>query len=309
VLPNGGPGLNDAPLEGGLDAPAIAAALSTGELDAVYLLGVDPLRDLPDRAAWEDALEHATTVIVHAAFLSDTIREHANVVFPSESAAEKEGTVTHPDGRIQRLRPAIARQGEVRAEWSVLSEIATRLGAGRGALSGAAASAALFDAVPFYNDLTLAELAGHGVRWPARPQAAALAPGGAKAREPRPAPAPRRGRLVLGTHRSVWAAPEVEASPALQFLRARQRVEVNPADAARLALQHGARMLVLDETGASVQAEVALRDATPAGTAFLERGLAEHGANALRGQTVTIVPVPEPEPEEEPEAEVEEALA
>ena len=309
VLPNGGPGLADAPLGGGLDAPAIAAALSAGELAAVYLLGVDPLRDLPDRAAWEDALEHATTVIVHAAFLSDTIREHANVVFPSESAAEKEGTVTHPDGRVQRLRPAIARQGEVRAEWSVLSELATRLGAGRGALSGAAASAALFEAVPFYNGLTLAELAGHGVRWPERPQAAALAAGGAAPREPRPSPRPRRRRLRLGTHRSIWASPEVEASPALQFLRARQRVEVNPADAAVLRLAHGTTMLVLDETGASVQAEVVLRDATPAGTAFLERGLAEHGANELRGQTVTIVPIPEPEPEPDPAAEVQEALA
>ena len=84
---------------------------------------------------------------------------------------------------------------------------------------------------------------------------------------------------------------------------------MGPADAARLRLRHGAQMLVLDETGASVVAEVALRDATPPGTAFLERGLAEHGANALRGQTVTIVPIPEPEPEPEPEAEAEEALA
>ncbi len=191
VLPNGGPGLADAPLAGGLDAPAIAAALSAGELVAVYLLGVDPLRDLPNRGAWEDALEHATTVIMHAAFLSDTIREHASVVFPAESAAEKEGTVTHPDGRVQRLRPAIARQGEVRAEWSVLSELATRLGADRGPLSGAAASAALFEAVGFYDGLTLAELAGHGVRWPERPQAAARRrPAALAAREPpRRAPA------------------------------------------------------------------------------------------------------------------------
>ena len=41
--------------------------------------------------------------------LTDTIREHADVVFPAEAYAEKEGTVTHPDGRVQRLRPAIGR--------------------------------------------------------------------------------------------------------------------------------------------------------------------------------------------------------
>ena len=65
-------------------------------------------------------------MIAHAAFLTDAIREHATVVFPAEAAAEKEGTVTHPDGRVQRLRPAIARQGAVRAEWSILAELGAR---------------------------------------------------------------------------------------------------------------------------------------------------------------------------------------
>ena len=129
MAPNAGPGLADPPLEGGHDTPAIAGALQRGELVALYLLAVDPLRDLPERAAWEHALERATTVIAHTAFLTDGVREHATVVFPAEAAAEKEGTVTHPDGRLQRLRPAIARQGAVRSEWSILAELAARLGA------------------------------------------------------------------------------------------------------------------------------------------------------------------------------------
>ena len=104
VLPNAGPGLREPALDGGHDTPAIAAALTSGELTALYLLQVDPLRDLPDRGAWAEALEHASTVIAHAGFLTDGIREHATVVFPAEAAAEKEGTVTHPDGR--RAAPA-----------------------------------------------------------------------------------------------------------------------------------------------------------------------------------------------------------
>ena len=39
--------------------------------------------------------------------MTDTMREHADVVFPAEAYPEKEGTITHPDGRLQRLRPAI----------------------------------------------------------------------------------------------------------------------------------------------------------------------------------------------------------
>jgi NADH-quinone oxidoreductase subunit G len=318
VVPNAGPGLRDPAPEGGYDTPAIAAALASGELTALYLLQLDPLRDLPDRAAWSEALEHATTVIAHASFLGDAVREHATVVFPAEAAAEKEGTVTHPDGRVQRLRPAIARQGAVRAEWSILVDLAARLGADLGIRSGAMASAALFDAVPMYAGLTLEELGGRGVRWPTREQAATAPPpsGGLTApRRSRPAPSTRSGALALGTYRSIWAAPEVAASPALAFLHPDQRVELSPDDARRLGLADGAQMLVADETGAQLHARVTLRDAVPVGRAFLARGIAADSANILRGSTIEILPIPEPvEPEPvepEPEADggtVEEAL-
>jgi NADH-quinone oxidoreductase subunit G len=116
VLPNAGPGLADVE-QSGRDTTAIAAAAGAGELTALYLLHCDPLVGLPGRDVWAGALERATTVIAHAAFLTDGIREHANIVFPAESYAEKEGTLTHPDGRLQRLRPAIGHPGSTRSEW------------------------------------------------------------------------------------------------------------------------------------------------------------------------------------------------
>ena len=300
VLAGAGPGLTDAPLAGGRDTPAIAEALRGGELVALYLLAVDPLRDLPDRRGWEQALEHATTVIAHAAFLTDGIREHATVVFPAEAAAEKEGTVTHPDGRVQRLRPAIARQGQVRAEWSILADLSARLGAADAPVirSGAMASAMLFEAVPMYGGLTLEELGGVGVRWPTRAQAAALpAPATAPAERPaRPLPRTSGPRLAAGSYRSLWAAPEVAASPVLAFLHPRQRVEISPLDAARLKLTDGVEMLVSDESGAQIHAQVALRDGVPAGSAFLQRGLASDSAESLGGTTIEIAPIPDPPP-------------
>ena len=111
VLPNAGPGFSEtAP---GRDAAAIAAAARGGELTALYLLHADPVTELPGRAGWEAALERATTVIAHADFLTDGVREHATFVFPAESYAEKDGTLTHPDGRLQRLRAAIGHPGDV----------------------------------------------------------------------------------------------------------------------------------------------------------------------------------------------------
>jgi NADH-quinone oxidoreductase subunit G len=147
----------------GLDALGIADALISGELSALYLLGVDPLeRDQPQ---WQEALERASTVVAHASFLTDGIREHATVVFPAGAYPEKEGTIVHPDGRIQRLRPAVAHPGDTRAEWQVLADLAGHLNRDLEVLSGAMASRQLFEAVPFYEGLTLEEIGGKGVRW------------------------------------------------------------------------------------------------------------------------------------------------
>jgi NADH-quinone oxidoreductase subunit G len=165
VLPNAGPGLGQAD-EDGLDARGIAKALSKGELSCLYLLGADPLGGAAarDEAQWKQALERASTVISHSSFLTDAIREHADVVFPAEAYPEKEGTIVHPDGRIQRLRPAVAKLGESRAEWQILAELASRIGLDMDVLSGTMASRQLFDAVPDYAGLTLEEIGGRGIR-------------------------------------------------------------------------------------------------------------------------------------------------
>jgi NADH-quinone oxidoreductase subunit G len=239
VLPNAGPGLSaPSAAENGAgasaapddtnassaprDTHAIAAGLAAGELSALYLLHCDPLRELPDQELWERALAGASTVIAHASFLTDAISEYADIVFPAEAYAEKEGTIVHPDGRLQRLRPAIARPGSVRAEWHVLAELALRLGLDLDVLSGQMASQQLFDDVPFYSGLTLEEIGGRGVRWQERDSASAFpqagpagAPDAAQASEA--APSPEEAADLAGW-RSVWDAPEVEFSPALEFL-------------------------------------------------------------------------------------------
>jgi NADH-quinone oxidoreductase subunit G len=215
VLPNAGPGLSELDGEPGQgrDARAIAEGLAEGELAALYLFQADPLHELPDRQLadspapissgngdsphangttgtdtgttdgsspdrelWERALERASTVIAHATFLTEGLREHADVVFPAEAYAEKEGTIVHPDGRLQRLRPAVGRVGEFgssRAGWQVLVEVAARLGLDLDVLTGSMASQQLFDAIPFYAGLTLEEIGGRGVRWQERETAVA----------------------------------------------------------------------------------------------------------------------------------------
>ncbi len=118
VLPNAGSGLSETE-EIGLDAQGIADAFERGELSCLYLLGVDP----PEIGAHPPA----GTVIAHAPFLSDALREQADIVFPAEAYPEKEGTVTHPDGRTQRVRRAVRHIGDTRDESRVLDELASRI--------------------------------------------------------------------------------------------------------------------------------------------------------------------------------------
>ena len=218
--PTRGAGLSDLPATAaaqGRDCRAIAEGLAAGELTALYLLHCDPLRELADGRVWEQALSSASTVVAHASFLTGAIAEHADIVFPAEAYAEKEGTVVHPDGRLQRLRPAIARPGSVRAGWHVLSELGERLGLDVEALSGAMASERVFEAVPFYAGLSLEEIGGRGVRWQEREAARAFPPAQAPL-ELAPPEALVHGEPEETSYRSVWDAAEVEFSPALAFL-------------------------------------------------------------------------------------------
>ena len=311
VLPNAGPGYRDAPASG-RNARQIAQAAAEGEIGALYLFQVDPVRELAERKLWERALQRAGLVVAHASVLTEGLREHAAVIFPAESHAEKEGTVTHPDGRVQRLRAAIAHPDEVRPGWSILADLAKRVGYDLGVLTSPMAFGQLSRSVPFYRGLTLEDIGGRGLRWPARAQADSLPGGEAPRAESSPSAtsteqASSNGALRLGTYRPIWAAPEVEISPALRFAIAQQQLELSPEDAQRLQIASGQEVDVaqLDDSGAAhlseaggrargkpegtrIRAKVHVRSGVPAGTVFLADGIATNSANALTGEAVEV---------------------
>jgi NADH-quinone oxidoreductase subunit G len=145
--------------------------------------------------------------------------------------------------------------------------------------------------VPFYAGITHDEIGGKGVRWQQREAAAgfdfAIDAGPFELEAPPASPGRSDGRFLLGTFRSVWAAPEVEVSPALKFLHPRQRVELAPADAERLGVLEGDRVVV-GSNGTSVTGTVALRDAMPPGSVFLQSSIPEDSASSLDGPLVEV---------------------
>jgi NADH-quinone oxidoreductase subunit G len=313
VLPDAGPGYAELDSSGpgaGRGAAEIAQAAADGEITALYLVETDPVRDRADRALWERALHHAGLVVAHASVLTAGIEEHANVVFPADSYAEKDGTVVHPDGRIQRLRMAIAHPGDVRAGWSVIAEIAKRTGLDTGAMTSSMVFAQLVEAVPFYKGITLEEIGGQGIRWPERDEASGFDLGGnsdidrVSAQAPSAAPEsgaskeadeyggrhgrrPPRQALRLGTYRPIWASPEVEISPSLHYTVARQQAELSPEDARRLGIATGETIEVA-QNGTCVEATAAVRTGVPPGTVFLATGIAQDSANALTAPNVEV---------------------
>jgi NADH-quinone oxidoreductase subunit G len=280
-LPGVGPGL--AAAEPGMDAAAVRQALLDGDLDAVVLVDVDPVRELPGGPAWKEALRTARTVVSVSMFENGST-EFADVVLPAESYAEKEGTVTHPDGRLQRLRATVPHPGDVRFGWQWLVELSALLGDETGIDSAGEALAAVAGEVPFYAGLTHAEIGGRGVRWQEReaanayPETAGEAAGNASASPSSPAD----GGLRLGTYRDLWATDVTDRNPALRFLAPRQTLELAPADGEQLGVSDGDEVDVRSN-GTSVRARVALRERMLPGAAFLIEGTAEQNANALAG--------------------------
>jgi NADH-quinone oxidoreductase subunit G len=287
-----GRGLREAgvlPASGGRSATDIARAAADGEVTALYLFETDPLRDRSDRALWEQALHRAPLVVAHASVLTEGLAEHADVVFPADSYAEKDGTVVHPDGRLQRLRTAIAHPHQVRAGWWVIGEVAKRCGVDFGVLTASMAFRQLVDAVPYYEGLTLEEIGGRGVRWPEREQASAYVVGEKPRLEgliSQAAPV-QNGALRLGTYKPIWAAPEVEISPSLQYMIARQQAELSPEDARRLNIASGDKLQV-SQNGTNLEATAAIRSGVPEGTIFLATGIAQDSANALTEAHVEV---------------------
>jgi NADH-quinone oxidoreductase subunit G len=296
-IPTGanGRGLREAgavPDESGRDASAIAQAAAEGAVTALYLFETDPVRERGNRELWERALHRAGLVVAHASVLTEGIAEHANVVFPADTYAEKDGTVVHPDGRLQRLRTAIAHPAAVRAGWWVIAEVAKRIGLETGVLTSSMVFKQLVEAVPFYEGLTLEEIGGRGVRWQERDAASAFPTVGDNFRVAKEIPheAARpcdNGALRLGTYRPIWASPEVEISPALHYTVARQQAELSPEDARRLGIVTG-ETLEIAQNGTSLKARAAVRSGVPEGTIFLATGIQTDSANALTEPTVEV---------------------
>jgi NADH-quinone oxidoreductase subunit G len=269
----------------GLREVGCAADLAPGLADADTREGDESAAGtllLFEAGATEAEMAAADAVIAFASFPGDALDAQADVVFPAPVYAEKEGTVTHPDGRIQRVRQALGLAGDSHPGWQVLEDLCDRLGSGTGVGSASAVTALIAEAVPFYAGLTLDEIGGDGVRWQDR-DAASAAPREDLPTAPLEQPPATPDGLIVAPAPTLWTGSAVEHSPSLRFLDTGPLALVSVDDARRLGLRDGDEV-DLDGSGETVTARVDVRTGVPSGSVFLSRAAITPGPVHIRAR-------------------------
>ena len=144
----------------GKTAAQIYAAAQSGELKALFVVAADPIGD--GQMAGRGKLDF---LVVQELFMTETAAL-ADVVLPAQSWAEREGTFTSGERRVQRYYPAIQPVGEARPDWQILAQIGERVGLEKPAFAASLAFRDLAKAVPQYTGMDYRTLARVEKQWP-----------------------------------------------------------------------------------------------------------------------------------------------
>ena len=110
------------PGENGRDLHGIIEGIETGAIKGLYILGTNPLGSFPDNRRVRKALEKLELLIVQDIVANETTRL-AGILLPGSAAAEKNGTFTTPDGRVQSLQQAVSPPSQSRSDIAILAEL------------------------------------------------------------------------------------------------------------------------------------------------------------------------------------------
>jgi formate dehydrogenase major subunit/formate dehydrogenase alpha subunit len=107
----------------------IISGMHDGRIKALYLIGENPAHTEPNAHHVEHGFDNIEFLISQDLFLNDTAEKHADVVFPASSFAEKDGTFTNTERRVNRVRKAVPCPGNAREDWQIVVDMAKAMGA------------------------------------------------------------------------------------------------------------------------------------------------------------------------------------
>jgi formate dehydrogenase major subunit/formate dehydrogenase alpha subunit len=106
----------------------IVSGLHDGRVKALYLIGENPAQTEPNAHHVAEGLAGCEFIVSQDIFLNDSTREYADVVLPASSFAEKDGTFTNTERRVNRVRKALDCPGDAREDWRIVCDLARALG-------------------------------------------------------------------------------------------------------------------------------------------------------------------------------------
>jgi len=136
-----------------------------GEIRGLYIFGEDPAVADPNISHVQEALEAADFVVVQDIFLTETAKR-ADVVLPAACFAEKDGTFTCTERRVQRVRKAVEPPGEAKPDWQIFCELARKMGYEMEYASAEEIFEEVRTLLPQYAGITYARLEEQGLQWP-----------------------------------------------------------------------------------------------------------------------------------------------
>jgi formate dehydrogenase major subunit/formate dehydrogenase alpha subunit len=293
----------------GMTVTEMIPEIESGKIKALYILGEDPVMSDPNSSHIRHCLEICDFILLQEIFPSETSR-YADVLLPGVSFAEKTGTFTNTERRIQMVRQAIPPLGEARQDWRIISELAQRILAFGSRQVNANApfaqwnyrdTAQIMDEIaaltPSYAGVSHARLeAGEQLHWPVKdanhPGTPILHVGQFTRGKGKFTPIehipPQEMPdddypMLLNTGRVLyhWHGGEMtRRATGLMQVYGQALVEINPDDAERLGLNGNKRVRVSSRRG-SIEAEAWVTERVPPGMVFANFHFPEASANEL----------------------------
>jgi formate dehydrogenase major subunit/formate dehydrogenase alpha subunit len=150
----------------GLRLDQMMDRMHSGELRAFYVMGEDPVLSEPNARHVEEGFAKLELVVCQDIFLNETSRRFADVVLPATCFAEKDGTFTNSERRVQRVRKAVAPPGGARTDLRILCDVAAALGSEWSAREPREMWDEVADLAPKFRGIRYDRIEEVGLQWP-----------------------------------------------------------------------------------------------------------------------------------------------
>jgi formate dehydrogenase, alpha subunit, archaeal-type len=305
----------------GLTTTEMVSGTENGEIRSLYILGEDPVMSDPNTGHIRHCLERCEFLVLEEIFPSET-SVYADVLLPGVSFAEKTGTFTNTERRVQMCHQAISPLGEARPDWQITAEIAKRLIALRKQNirptpfskweynDTSEIMSEIAAVTPSYAGVSFARLeAGERLQWPVKglnhPGTPVLHIGQftrgrglfAPINHIPPAELPdEEFPVLLSTGRVLyhWHGGQMtRRAKGLMGVYNRALVEINPEDAAQWNVKDGGRLRVTSRRG-SIEANAWITDRVPSGMVYANFHFPAASANELTHDSMDpVAKIPE----------------